>query len=243
MRGVRLLAIAYTAQKQPAKAEARLEELVAAHPHSAPLDNLLGVSYLNAGNLSGARKEFEAALAADPKSADAGLALAGIDIHEKHSDLARQRLLGMLTANPNNVAALLMLGEVAGELGDSEEALRRYRAVIALDSSNVVALNNLAYTLASSQPDEALKYAQQAAELAPDSAMVADTLGWIYYKKTIYGTATTYLQTAVAREPTPRRQFHLAMSYMKQGQLALAGKIMELALRQDPNLPVTEKGW
>jgi Tfp pilus assembly protein PilF len=158
-------------------------------------------------------------------------------------DAARQRLLWFVAAYPKNIAPLLMLGEVAGEMGDQEEALRRYRAALALDGSNVVALNNVAYTLASSQPDEALKYARQASELAPDNAMVHDTLGWVYYKKMIYGTAVTFLEKAVAEEPTPKRQFHLAVCYLKQGQRAVGEKTLQLALRQDPNLPVSEKGW
>ena len=58
VRGARLLAGAYQAQKQPAKAEQRLKELVAAHPKSAPLANLLGLWYLEAGNLSEARKSI-----------------------------------------------------------------------------------------------------------------------------------------------------------------------------------------
>ena len=243
VRGARLLAGAYQAQKQPAKAEQRLKELLGAHPKSAPLANLLGLWYLEAGNLSEARKAFEAALSADPKFLDAGLSLAGIDAQEKHSDAARQRLLWFVAAYPKNVAPLIMLGEVAGDMGDEEEALRRYRAAIALDSSNVLALNNLAYTLASSQPDEALKYAEQAVDIAPDNAMVQDTLGWVYYKKMIYGKAVTYLQMAVAKEPTPRRQFHLAVCYLKQGQHDVGQKTMQLALRQDPNLLSTEKGW
>jgi Tfp pilus assembly protein PilF len=243
LRGARLLAGAYQAQKQPAKAEKRLKELLGAHPKSAPLANLLGLWYLETGNLSEARTAFESALSADPKFLDAGLSLAGIDTREKHLDAARQRLLWFVAAYPKNVAPLLMLGEVAGEMGDQEEALRRYRAALALDGSNVVALNNVAYTLASSQPDEALKYARQASELAPDNAMVHDTLGWVYYKKMIYGTAVTYLEKAVAEEPTPRRQFHLAVCYLKQGQRAVGEKTLQLALRQDPNLPASEKGW
>ena len=90
-----------------------------------------------------------------------------------------------------------------------------------MDGSNVVALNNLAYTLALSDPDVALKYAQQAAELAPDSATVQDTLGWIYYRKAIFSTAVNYLETAVKKEPTPRRQFHLAMSLFEIGSSAI----------------------
>jgi tetratricopeptide (TPR) repeat protein len=243
VRVVRLLADTYLAQKQPSKAEDRLAAIVAAHPNSAPLANLLGQWYLNARNFSAARKAFEAADAADPKFRAADIALAGLDHQEKHLDAARQRLLAVVAADPENVAALVQLGELAGETADPEEAIRRYRAAVAVDGSNVIALNNLAYTLASSDPDVALKYAQQAAEFAPDNATVQDTLGWIYYRKAIYGTAVRYLETAVAKEPTPRRQFHLAMSYLKSGNRDQGQKTLQLALQQDPKLPVTEKGW
>jgi len=243
LRALRLLADSYLAQKQPAKAEERLKAVVAAHPQSAPLANLLGQWYLSARNLPAAREAFEAALAADPKFLPSELALAGVDYQERHLDAARQRLLRLVAADPRNVTALRMLGTLAGEMDDREEAIRRYRAVLDLDGSDVIALNNLAYTLASSDPDAALKYAQQALELSPDSAMVQDTLGWIYYRKAIYGTAISYLETAVKKAPTPRRQFHLAMSYLKSGQHALGEKTLQLALQQDPKLPVTEKGW
>jgi tetratricopeptide (TPR) repeat protein len=158
-------------------------------------------------------------------------------------DASRQRLLGLAAADPKNAAVLRMLGTLAGEMGDRDEAIRRYRAVLDLDGDDVVALNDLAYTLASSDPELALKYAQHAAELAPDSPTVEDTLGWIYYRKAIYGTAVTYLETAVAKEPTPRHEFHLAMSYLKSGKHDLGEKTLQLALQQDPKLPVTEKGW
>jgi Tfp pilus assembly protein PilF len=244
VRGARLLAGAYLEMKQPAKAEQRLKELVAAHPESATLANVLGLWYLNTGDRSAARKAFESALTADPKFLDAGLAVAGIDSQEKHPDAARQRLLSVLAAHPKNVAALLMLGGVAEQMGDQEEAERRYREAIALDNSNVAALNGLAYALAASQQtDEALKYAQQAAELAPNDASVNDTLGWIYYRKAIYPTAIRYLESAVAKGPTAQREFHLAMSYIKSGQRDLGAKKLQSALRQDPNLPVTERGW
>jgi tetratricopeptide (TPR) repeat protein len=124
-----------------------------------------------------------------------------------------------------------------------DEAIREYRVVLDLDGSNIFALNNLAYSLATSDPDVALKYAQRAAELAPDNAAIQDTLGWIYYKKATYSTAVTYLETAVKKEPTPRRQFHLAMSYLKSGNRDLGQKTLQLAIQQDPKLPEKEKGW
>src|SRR5262249_54969811 len=152
----------------------------------------------------------------------------GIDTQEKHLEAARQRLLWFVTAYPKNVAPLIMLGEVDGEMGDQADALLRYRAALALDGSNVITLNNLAYTLAVTQPADALKYDQHAAEIAPDSAMVHDTLGWVYYKKMIYGTAVAYLEKAVAEEPTPKRQFLLAVCYLKQGQRTVGEKTLQL---------------
>jgi Tfp pilus assembly protein PilF len=97
--------------------------------------------------------------------------------------------------------------------------------------------------MALQDPDGALKYGQQAMELAPDSAMVQDTLGWIYYRKGVYERAVQYLQTAVTKEPTPRRQFHLALSYIKQGDKDRGRNLMQSALAKDPNLPKSEQGW
>ena len=242
-RPLKLLADVYVAQKQPAKAEDRIKAAVAAHPKSAPLAYLLGEWYLNSKNSLAARKAFESSVAADPKFLAGSLVLAQLDYRENRLDAARQELRGTLAVDPKNVPALLMMGTIAGDMHNKEEAIQQYRAILAIDSSNVMALNNLAYTLAVSDPDEALKYAQQAEGLAPDNATVQDTIGWIYYRKAIYSTAVHYLETAVAKESTPRRQFHLAMSYVKSGNRDLGEKMLQQALQRAPNLIKTEEGW
>jgi Tfp pilus assembly protein PilF len=65
----------------------------------------------------------------------------------------------------------------------------------------------------------------------------------VFYRKGDYRAATNYVKTAVTKEPTPRRQFHLAMCYSKSGDQNLAAKMLAAALQQDPNLPKTESGW
>jgi Tfp pilus assembly protein PilF len=243
VRAARLLAETYVMQKQPAKAEERLKAIVAASPHSAPLAGLLGEWYVGRNNTAAARTAFESALAANPKFLSSALALADLDYREKHPEAARQRLFQALAVDPNNVRALVMLGTIAGEAGDRQDAIDRYRAVLAIDDSNLQALNNLAYALALTSPDEALKYAQHAAEIAPDNATVEDTLGWVFYRKAIYGSAVRYLEAAVAKDPTPRRQFHLGMSYLKSGDRDKGEKILRTVLEKAPDLVKTEEGW
>ena len=73
--------------------------------------------------------------------------------------------------------------------------------------------------------------------------MAADTLGRIYFHKGVYNTALVYLKIAVDKGPTPSRQFHLAMTYLKSGDHNSGQKLLMAALREDPDLAKKEQGW
>lgn len=243
VRAAQLLMETYAAQRDLAKGLDRLKELAAARPDSAPLQHLLGQWYSRSGNLAEARKAFEAAKAADQQFLPADLALSDIDLREGRNDAARQRLDSIVAKNPSNLTALLLSARAADQSGDSPAAIARFRAIVNIDRSNVIALNNLAYLLAPNDPDEALTYAQRAAEKAPDNAAVQDTLGWIYYRKGLSSMAVRYLKAAVDKESTPLRQFHLGMSYLKMGDQARGQKMVREAVAKDPSLAKTEQGW
>jgi uncharacterized protein HemY len=98
----------------------------------------------------------------------------------------------------------------------------------------------LAYALSREKLDEAWKFAKRALELAPDEPAVQDTLGWIYYRKGLYGRAVTYLRRAVDKQATARREYHLGMAYAKVGELRLSQQYVGSALRKDSNLERTE---
>jgi tetratricopeptide (TPR) repeat protein len=243
VRVVELLMETYAAQQQVPKGVDRLKELVAAHPQSAPLQHLLGQWSMRAGDAAAARKAFESAKTADQHFVPADLSLAELEIAEGRDAEALHRLSEVVTADPKNVAALLLSAHAQEVVGARAAEVASYRTVLNLDQSNLIALNNLAYVLAPDDPDEALKLAQQAAEMAPDSPNVQDTLGWVYYRKGLYSMAVRYLKTAVDKESTPRRQFHLGMSYLKVGERLTGQKIVQDALAKDPTLAKTEKGW
>ena len=243
VRVVQLMMEAYAAQKDLSKGMDRLRELAAGHPQSAAIEHMLGQWCLRGNDAAGARKAFEKAKAIDPHFTPADLSLAQLDIEQGRNEVARQNLNTFLTAQPANIPALLLAARADDASGNRAEMIDRYRAVLAIDSGNLVALNNLAYVLASDNPDEALKFAQQAAEKAPDNPFVQDTLGWIYYRKGLYSMATRYLKTAVDKESTSRRQFHLGMSYLKSGDQQNGQKLVREALQKEPNLVKTESGW
>jgi len=242
-RGVRVIADAYFAQNRPQQAVQRAVEIVAAHPGSAPLQLVLGQIQLRSGNAVEARKAFEASVAADPTNIQSGLALSELDRRANRFEAARSRLSMLVTVHPKNVPLILLLAKVEDGAKNRAHAVAKYREVLLLDTGNVDALNNLAWDLALDNSDEALKFAEQALEIAPANPAVQDTLGWVYYRRGLYAKAVEYFRGAVQKEPTPDRQFHLAMSYLKSGDRLQGEKLLTTALQQDPNLPKTESGW
>ena len=243
VRAARLIADTFAAQEQPAKAVERLKEIAAGRPRSGPLQELLGSWYTSVGNLAEARTAFERAKTNETDSSAAELALADLDRRQAHLADAVQRVNRVVAAEPRNLTAALMLANLETEAGDRQRAIAGYQSALKIDESNVIALNNLAYMIASENPDQALGLAQKAVQIAPDNAWVQDTLGWVYYRKGNYSAATTYLKAAYDKDPTARHQFHLAMSCMKTGDQANGARLLEAALRRDPNLPKTETGW
>jgi tetratricopeptide (TPR) repeat protein len=235
-----VLAESYTAQNQTLQAIESLKQLAAARPKSAQLQYLLGQWYMRSENQAEARKAYEAAVSADAQFQSATLAIANLDIRTGALAAARERLGRMIASQPNNVTALLLFATVEQRAGDISGAISTWRNVLTADRTNLVALNNIAYHTATQDSGEALKLAQQAAEIAPDSPVVQDTLGWVYYQKGLYPSAITCFKTALAKDPTPRRKFHLGIAYLRLGDKDLGQPLVELALQQDPSLAKTE---
>ena len=83
--------------------------------------------------------------------------------------------------------------------------------------------------------------AQGAEQASPEVPSFVDTLGWIYYKKGLYGAATEQLKKAVsvdeaaARQtnsvPSPTYRFHLGAALAAKGDKAGARREIETALR------------
>jgi tetratricopeptide (TPR) repeat protein len=144
---------------------------------------------------------------------------------------AISQLEAELVKDPNNRQALLTMALVYEKLKDYPKARDTYEKLLALNLNSVVGLNNLAalYSERLNQLDRAYELAQKARTLAPGDGSIADTLGWILYKRGDYQQALTLLQESASKLPEePEVQLHLGMAAYVMGQTDLA----KVALRR-----------
>jgi len=235
---LRALAQLYGLQNQQAAGLRTVRQYAAGRPNSAPVQNFLGELLLAEGKPAEARAALMAAKTADPRFRPAQLSLARLDVSEGKLESAHRTLAGLLAADRNDPELWLYMGWLENMEKDYPQALAYFRKVVDADPSNVVALNNLAYILASQtgQFDEALKYAQQVKEIAPDNKGVDDTIGWIMYRKGLYRSAVKYLEDAAQGQDDPVIRYHLGMAYLKLGDKR-GEPTLRAALKNAPDLP------
>jgi tetratricopeptide (TPR) repeat protein len=238
MRVLRALVGTHVAQKQLPNALQEVREHASKYPKSVEIQFFFGRLLLETGSQEEAKRAFLAAKALQPGYTPADFELARLNLRQSNWTDARQQLTSILTTQESPVARL-WLGMVEESAGNHAAAIAAFRKVVDEQPKNATALNNLAYLLAEhgANADEALKFAQRAQAVEPDTARVADTLGWVLYHKGLYDMAIKQLEKASAKEAKPIHKFHLAMAYMKAGDKARGRSAFEAALRLDPKLP------
>jgi tetratricopeptide (TPR) repeat protein len=240
IRAMEALSQSYLAEKNADVALRKVKEYASQRPSSAAAQDFLGVMLMATGDKQQARVAFEAAKAADPQYAKSDLRLVQVDASESKFESARKRLDAVLAANANNTTARLWLGNIEITLGHNAAAIEHFRKVVLSNPENAQASNNLAYLLSeyANKPDEALKYAEKAVNVAPDKQIYSDTMGWTLYRKGLYAPAITYLERAAAgKSGDVVWKYHLAMAYAKAGDLDRGRVELEAALKINPNVP------
>jgi putative PEP-CTERM system TPR-repeat lipoprotein len=138
------------------------------------------VAALNGDNESALRL-CQSVYDAEPTTATL-VALAEHEIGMGREDQGLTRIRDWIDAHGNDISARHFLAKAFGTLGMQNEQADEYRRILQLSNTDIIALNNLAWALLESAPAEALKYATRASELAPDSAIVSDTLAMALVK-------------------------------------------------------------
>jgi tetratricopeptide (TPR) repeat protein len=174
------------------------------------------------------------AIERDPNFAPAYNLLISVYLEENKLSEAISLLEAGLAKDPRNEEALTILAGVYDQTKDHAKARDTYEKLLAINPKSTTALNNLAdiYSERFNRLDRAYELAQQAHSLEPADGSIADTLGWILYKRGDYQQALALLRESAAKMPDdPEIQFHLGMTNYMMGQQDAARAALEQAVR------------
>ncbi|MET0081746.1 MAG: XrtA/PEP-CTERM system TPR-repeat protein PrsT [Sedimenticola sp.] len=213
---------------------AELKKLAPSNPDVLSLEaNLLAKSGKNGEALSIYKKIFD-----DRQDTSSLLVLAAFQRSVDDSAGAINLLEGWLKVHPDDVPAILVLAELYQESNRSDEVVEQYRKVLEQAKGNLLALNNLAWHLRESNPEQALSFAKQAESIAPDSAAIMDTLAEIMLAKGELERAERFNQKSLDKTPNNLTFRYRKAKIMKaKGDMDGALKQLKLILASNKHFP------
>jgi len=191
-----------------AEAMQRYQRVLAEHPDSVLVREMIADSQERSGNLDAAVQVLEEALQHAPAEHSSWLQLRLGSLYEKLGDLDRAIAS---YRNAMNAGALAPF------------ACNNLAYLLATKKNDIVS---------------ALPLAEQAARLAGNSPEIEDTLGWIYFLKGDTQKAVASLERAKAGLPAmPTVRYHLGMAYLKSNRQADAKEEFQDALALSRDFP------
>ncbi len=192
------------------------------------------------GKWESAEAELQKTLQLDPNLSNAYDLLVQTYLATNRLPQAVNQLQAQLSKTPNNASAIMTLALLYERTNDFPKARDAYERLISIDPNFISALNNLAYLYADrlNDLDKAYDLARKARELQRDDPAVADTFGWVLFKRGEYQQALAILQESAAKLPdSPEVQFHLGMTAYMTGQTDLARVALQKAARATKDFP------
>jgi Tfp pilus assembly protein PilF len=157
---------------------------------------------------------------------------------QNSQDKAIREFKNALKVNPRAFRVHAILGSIYEAQKNLTKAMFYYREALKVEPSFAIAANNLAWILCETNGslDEALSLAQLAKQTLPDVANIADTLGWIYYRKNVFTLAVSNLRQFIEKDPNnPIYHFHLGLAYWKSDEKQKARQMLAKAVRLKAN--------
>jgi Flp pilus assembly protein TadD len=163
----------------------------------------------------------------DDRIPESYINLGSLYIREGRTQDGIEEFEAVLAKEPRHVPALMALGMLHEHRKEWSQAEDRYQQVLQVDPTFALAANNLAWLLVERGDgvDRALSYAQRARQARPHDPHIADTLGWVYFHKKMYGQAVGLLKEAVEQLPEQSlAHYHYGMAQFRSNNLTEAKK-------------------
>jgi tetratricopeptide (TPR) repeat protein len=183
---------------KPGESLARIEKAATEKPADANLQRLWGIALLANGQGAAAEGKLRRAIELDPNNMGAYQALARYLLGSNRVQEGIATYEAAVQKQPNSAPLRFTLATLYEGTGRRAEAIPHYEEAIRIDPNLAIGKNNLAYLMADEGQnlDRALDLAQEAKAQLPESANVADTLGYVLLKKGIPEAAIGYFQEA-----------------------------------------------
>jgi tetratricopeptide (TPR) repeat protein len=230
------------AAKQYATAIERVQKFIEKDPKQAQALALRAKIYLAQRDFAHAEPDLLKAIELDPKLEPAYLLLAQLYVASNRQEEAIAKLTAFVENNKSAQAApaLMQLAMLNEQLKNFAAARDAYEKLLTVAPNSALALNNLAvlYSERLGELDKAYDLAKKANEAAPNEPHLADTLGWILFKKGEYGNALRLLQESAGKLPDqPEIQFHVGMAHYMLGEEEAARIALQKAADSTADFP------
>jgi tetratricopeptide (TPR) repeat protein len=230
------------AAKQYAAAIERVQKFIEKDPKQAQPWALRGKIYLAQRDFTHAEPDLLKAIELDPKLEPGYLLLAQLYVASNRQEEAIAKLTAFVENNKSAQAApaLMQLAVINEQLKNFAAARDAYEQLLAVAPNSALALNNLAvlYSERLGELDKAYDLAKRANEASPNEPHLADTLGWILFKKGDYGNALRLLQESAGKLPDNATiQFHLGMAHYMLGEEEPARVALQKAADTSADFP------
>jgi len=230
------------AEQQYATALARAEKQIDKSPKLAQAWGLRGKIYLAQRDFTHAEADLLKAVELDPNLEPAYLSLAQLYVASNRQEEAIAKLSAFVEKNKTfqTVPALMQIAVIQEQRKNFTAARDAYENLLSVAPNVPLALNNLAviYSEHLGQLDKADDLARKAKEAVPNEPHIADTLGWILFKKGDYGNALRLLRESAGKLPDlPEVQFHAGMAHYMLGEEEPARLALQKAFDAPSDFP------
>ncbi|HWB01681.1 MAG TPA: tetratricopeptide repeat protein [Verrucomicrobiales bacterium] len=225
-------------EKKSESALKRIDEFIGRKPEVGGAYFVKGKVHASLKAWNEAERALLKSIELDEKNADAYRLLASVYAESGRLPEAVTRLETLLAKDPRDIRGLKQAAVIYEKQGQYEKAAASNDQLLAiLPEPEPMILNNQAYLLIEhlGQPDKALELARRARALRPgtqveagaatknEAAAIADTLGWILFRRREYKDALALIrETANVLKDNPEVQFHLGMTSYMMGDLVQA---------------------
>jgi tetratricopeptide (TPR) repeat protein len=228
------------ASKNFGNASHRIQRYLEISPKTAEVHLLEAKIHIAQRDWDRAEHTLLRALDLNPNLSNGYELLVSVYVSANQLSKAVSQLESLLTKNPGNIRGLMASAMIYEKTNDFNKARDAYEKLLSKNPDFAPALNNLAYLYAErlNQLDKADELARRARKVQPADAAIADTLGWIAYRRGEYQEALSLLQESATKVPDePEIQFHLGMANYMMAQKDAARVAFQRALATAKDFP------